>query len=51
MVHDAPPHSLKDLNASPKVKTTKEERVGVHSLACNTSGVDVHVGTLRWGLR
>ncbi len=36
---DAPPNSLKNSNACPKVKTMKEKGVGVHSLDCNTSGV------------
>jgi len=38
VVGDAPPNSLKDLNASPKMKTT-EEGVRVHSFARNTLGV------------
>jgi hypothetical protein len=33
---DGPPNSLKDSNASSKVKTTKEKGVGIHSLAHNT---------------
>jgi len=33
------PNSLKYLNASPKVKTMKEERIGRRSLTRNTSGV------------
>jgi hypothetical protein len=40
---DAPPHSLKDSNANPKVKTTKEERVWVHFLFRNFLGVKGHV--------
>jgi hypothetical protein len=44
--NDAPPHSLKDSNASPKVKTIKEG-VGVCSLTHNTSGVEKHVGAPR----
>jgi hypothetical protein len=36
---DAPPSSLKDSNASLKMKTTKEEKNGVRSLARNTLGV------------
>ncbi len=39
-IHDAPPHSLKDSNANPKVETTKEKKVGVCSLAHNTLGVE-----------
>jgi hypothetical protein len=30
---------LKDSNANPKMKTTKNEGIGVHSLGCNTLGV------------
>jgi hypothetical protein len=44
-----PPHSLKDSNASPKVETL-EKKVGVHSLTCNTSKVEGHVGAPGWGL-
>ncbi len=36
---NAPPKSLKDSNASPKVKTMKEEGLGVCSFTLNTSGV------------
>ncbi len=46
---DASPHSLKNSNASLKMKTTKEG-IGVHSLICNTSRVEGHVGALEWGL-
>jgi hypothetical protein len=49
LLHDTPPHSLKDLNVSLKVKTTKK-KVGVHSLACSTSGVEGHARALKWGL-
>jgi hypothetical protein len=35
---NTPPNSLKNSNASPKVKTT-EEGIGAHSLPCNISGV------------
>jgi len=38
-INDAPPNSLKDLNASPKVKIMKEEGVEVHSLIHITLGV------------
>jgi hypothetical protein len=48
---DAPPHSLKDLNANLKMKITKEEGVGVHSLACNISRAEGCVGAPTWGLR
>jgi len=50
MVIDAPPYSLKNSNASPKVETM-EEGVGVRSLVRNTLGVEGHVGVPRWGLR
>jgi hypothetical protein len=40
LVHiDAPPNSLKNSNANPKVKITKEKRVGACSLARITYGV------------
>jgi hypothetical protein len=35
---DTPPNSLKDSNASLKVKTTKEKGVGIHSLVHITLG-------------
>jgi hypothetical protein len=38
-VVDTPPNSLKDSSASSKVKTTKEEKIGVCSLARSTSRV------------
>ncbi len=41
---------MKYSNASSKVKTMKEEIVGVHSLACSTLGVDVRAKDLGWGL-
>jgi hypothetical protein len=37
-------NSLMDSTTSPKVKTMEGEGVGVHSLACNTLGVEGHVG-------
>jgi len=37
---DTPPSSLMDLTASPKVKTTEGEGVGVCFLARSTSGVE-----------
>jgi len=37
-----------DLTTSPKVKTTEGKRVVAHSLACNTLGVEGHVGAPRW---
>jgi hypothetical protein len=36
---DTPSSSLMDLTTSPKVKTIKEKRIGMHSLVHNTSGV------------
>jgi hypothetical protein len=33
------------------MKTTEEEGVGVHSLACNISRVEGRVGVPRWGLK
>ncbi len=50
MLNDAPQHSLKDSNASPKVKITKKEGVGVPSLARSTLKIKGHVRTLGWGL-
>jgi hypothetical protein len=35
-----PPNSLKDSNASFKMKTIEGERVGAHSLVSNTSRVE-----------
>ncbi len=37
---DAPPSSLMDSTTSPKVKTMKGKKVGAHSLARSTSGVE-----------
>jgi hypothetical protein len=37
--YDTPPNSLKNSDASPKVKTMKEKGVEVHSLICNILGV------------
>jgi hypothetical protein len=48
---NAPPHSLKDSNASPKVKTIKEKGIGVHSLMHNTLGVEGCAGAPKWGLK
>jgi hypothetical protein len=42
--YDVPPHSLKDSNASSKVKTMEVEGVGVCSLVHNTLGVEGHEG-------
>jgi len=47
--YDTPPHSLKDSNANPKVKTV-EKGVGICSLARNILGVEVRAQTPRWGL-
>ncbi len=47
---NAPPHSLKDSNASPKVKTTKEEGITVCSLTYSILGVEGHLRALKWGL-
>jgi len=44
---DAPPSSLMESTASPKMNTMEGEGIGAHSLACNTSGVEVCVGALR----
>jgi hypothetical protein len=51
VISNAPPISLINSNASPKVKIIEEKRVKVHSLACNTLGVEGHAEALRWGLR
>jgi len=40
-----------DSIASPKVMIAKGERVAVHSLARNISGVEGHVGAPGWELR
>jgi len=44
---DAPPSSLMESIASPKVKIMKGEGVGAHSLAHNTSRVEGRVGAPR----
>jgi hypothetical protein len=49
-IHDAPLHSLKNSNVNPKVKTTKEEGIGVRSLTPSTLRVKGHVGASGWGL-
>jgi hypothetical protein len=46
--NEAPPSSLMDSTASPKVKTTKGEGVGVHSLACSTLGVEGRAKASGW---
>jgi len=48
LTSDAPPSSLMDSAVSPKKKTMEGEGVGVHSLACNTSGVERHAIALGW---
>ncbi len=48
MDDDAPPSSLMDSIASPNVKITEGEGVGVHLLAHNTSGVEGRVEAPRW---
>ncbi len=47
-IGDAPPSSLMDLIASPKLKTTEGKGVGVRSLAYSTLGVEGCVGAPRW---
>jgi len=47
--YDTPPSSLMDSIVSPKVKTTKGEKVGVHSLARNNLRVEGCARVLRWG--
>jgi len=49
--HDACPNSWKDSNASPKVKTTKEKRIGSRSLTWNILKVEGRVRASRWKLR
>jgi hypothetical protein len=44
---NAPPHSLKDSNVSPKVET---KGIGVHYLACNILGENMCVRVPKWGL-
>jgi hypothetical protein len=36
---------------NPKVKIIEGERIEVHSLACNTSGVERRARALGWGLK
>ncbi len=45
---DTPRNSLMDSTTNPKVKTTKEEGVGVCYLARNTSGVKGRAGASGW---
>ncbi len=44
------PHSLKNSNASLKVKTT-EKGIGVCSIVCNTSGIEGCARAPGWGLK
>jgi hypothetical protein len=44
-------NSLIDSIASPKVKTTEGEGVGVHSLIHSISGVEGRVGAPGWGAK
>jgi hypothetical protein len=47
---DTPPHSLNDSNANPKVETSEEEVIGVHSLIQSTLGLKGRAKAPRWGL-
>ncbi len=47
-IDDAPPSSLMDSTASPKVKTVEGKGVGVRSLARNILGVEGHAEASRW---
>ncbi len=47
---DAPPSSLMDLTANPKMKITEGEGVRARSLACSILEVEGHIGAPRWGL-
>ncbi len=49
--NDAPPKSLKDSNINPKVKTLEEERIGICSLACNTSRLKEACQNSRMGIK
>jgi hypothetical protein len=50
IMYDAPPSSLMDSVASPKVKTMEGKGVRASSLTRNTLGVEGCDGPLRWGL-
>ncbi len=50
IVYDAPPHSWKYSNVSLKMKTMKDERVGVRSLVHNILRVKEHVKVMKWVL-
>jgi hypothetical protein len=45
---DAPPSSMMDSTASPKVKIAEGEGIGVHSFARNTLKEERHVGASGW---
>ncbi len=47
-VFDALPSSFMDSTMSPKVKTTKGEGIGVHSLIHSTSGVEGRAEASGW---
>jgi len=47
-MYDAPPSSLMDSIANPKVKIAEAEGVGVRSLARNTFGVGGHARAPKW---
>jgi hypothetical protein len=46
----APSHSLKDSNVNLKMKTMKEEKVGLCFVICNILGVKGHAKVLGWVL-
>ncbi len=48
VIHWHVPKLLDRLKCESRVKTTKEQIVGAHSLAHNTSGVGGRAGALRW---
>ncbi len=47
---DVPSKSWIDSIASPKVRTTKRQGVGAHSMSPSTSKVEGRIGALGWGL-
>jgi hypothetical protein len=50
MIIDAPLSSLMDSIASPKMRTSEGEGIGVRSLVRNTSRVEGRAGASGWGL-
>jgi hypothetical protein len=50
MIFDAPPISLMDATANPKVKTVEGKGIGACSMIRNISRVEGHVAVSRWGL-